>query len=489
MRARAQRFWRDLPLRVKLTVLYMGLLVGLITILGLTLYWDTRHFLIASTATRIRAQAKPVIERWLYSPTPGEPTSSTSLRADARRVEQVAPALARDLTSRDTVALVLDRNGHVLADGHYLPEEPLSPPPDPQKVALALAGENEVTYITSSGESAMLVLLIPLRARPGDPHILGVVQMSTPLEPVEHILERQRLLLTLLGGLILVLGVGLGLWITSNTLRPLNEMIDVCQHIAEGDFSRRVPSSDRRDEIGQLARAFNTMVVRLEQVFRAQQRFIANAAHELRTPLTALRGSLEVLLRGGQDDPATVSRLSQGMYREVTRLNRLAEQLLDLTRLESPLHVQRQPVHLPTFFTSLASQARLLAQGDTFILEEGPDLTLNTDPDMLTQVLFNFIANAVQHNDPGITIRVGWALDGDSVRIWVEDNGVGIAAKDLEHIFEPFYRGDRSRSRRRGGTGLGLALSKAMVENLGGRVRVESEEGKGARFEIVLPLA
>ncbi len=485
---RSRQLWYALPLRVKLTLLYVGLLCLLVSGLSIWIYLDTQHFLIQNTALRIRAQAKPVIERWLYASEPGQPSLTAPLHPSSEeRVRAIAEALATDLTSRDTVALVLDTQGHILANGRRLPEEPEAPPPDPARVAEALAGNNEVTYTTTYRGVPTLTLLIPLRVLPGDPHIIGVVQMSTPLNPVMDVAKRQQFTLVLAGIIVLFLGSGLGLWLTGQTLRPLNEIVNACRRITEGDLSQRVSGEERGDEIGRLARAFNTMIAQLEQVLRAQQRFIANAAHELRTPLTAIQGSLEVLLRGAQDDPAAVSRLAQAMYREVTRMNRLAEQLLDLARLESPFTVQRQPVPLNTFFTSIAPQARLLMGDGTFTLEQGPPVTLHTDPDMLTQIIFDLIINAVQHNEPGIEVRVGWRVENERVCLWVEDNGQGISAHDLPHIFEPFYRGDRSRSRRQGGTGLGLALVKAMVDALGGEITVSSRERAGTRFEICFP--
>ena len=491
-----KRFWHNLPLRVRLTLLYVGLLAFLFSVLGGVLYWDTQRFLIGSTATRLRAQAKPVIERWLYTESPTEtPISPSTPRgpvppvhpADTHRLVEIAPYLARDLTSRDTVAVLLDREGSVIAVGRRLPEEPIPPEPDPAYDARALAGDNEVTYVTTVQEEHALVLLIPLRDAPGGARVLGLVELSTPLGPVEHILTRQKLLLSMLGLLVLAAGALLGLWTTTTTLRPLTAMIATCRRIASGDLSQRLNLPDRRDEIGQLAQSFNDMVAQIEASFAAQRRFVANAAHELRTPLTALRGSLEVLLRGAQDDPAAVSRLNQGMYREVTRLSRLCEQLLDLTRLESPLSVRRQPIQLDTFFDALLPQAQRLAQGNTVILEKGTPVTFQADPDMLTQILFNLIANSVQHNEGDVVITLGWGVDDDRVRLRVADNGKGISPEDLPHIFEPFYRGDRSRSRRQGGTGLGLALTRAMVEAHGGHIDVRSRVGEGTTFTITLP--
>jgi len=123
------------------------------------------------------------------------------------------------------------------------------------------------------------------------------------------------------------------------------------------------------------------------------------------------------------------------------------------------------------------------------ILEAGPPITVSADPDALKEMLFNLVDNAVQHTEREGTITLGWRSSPGEVEMWVADNGEGIAPDDLPHIFEPFYRGDRSRSRRRGGTGLGLTLARALIEAHGGRIKVDSWVGKGTRFTITLPVA
>ena len=477
------QLWHDSPLRVRLTLLYVGLLAALLCLLGSGLYWDTRRFLIESTALRLRAQAKPVIEHWLSSPPPPPPADDSSILA------RIAPSLAADLTSRDTVALVLDAEGETLAVGRRLLEEPVPPPPDPRYYSRALAGENEVNYIASLDGEHVLVLLIPLRSAPGSADILGVVQLSTSMSPVEQLLTRQRLLLGLGSAFALAIGTLLGLWLTTSALQGLTRMVATCRRIAAGDLSQRVNLPHHNDEVGQLARAFDEMVSRIEDAFEAQRNFVASAAHELRTPLTAIQGSLEVLMMGAQDDPAAVARLTQGMYREATRLSRLCEQLLDLARLRTPTYLHRRPVPLAEFLADFLQQARLLARDDgEVVLRPGPSLTVHADPDALTQILFNLVANGLQHAGPGVTVTIGWEETAGYARLWVADDGPGIPPEILPHIFEPFYRGDRSRSRRQGGAGLGLTLARALVEAHGGRISVQSTPGAGTTFSLTLPL-
>jgi len=471
---------RSISLRLKLTALYVGMLALLLTGFGVYLYYDISHFLVDHTAVRMRAQAKPVVERWLGT--------ESGLAGVDGRINDIAQPLSWDLSSVDTVAVVTDATGTELASGKRLAEEPDPAPADAAAVQRALGGDNEVTYVAEVDGVRHLVVLIPLRPGPGDPSVLGVVQLNTPLAEVDGLLRQQRLLIGAGVAFCLAVGTAGGMWLTTSALAPLRRMILTCRQIAAGDLRQRL-ALPRQHETGQLAAAFDEMVDRIEASFVAQRRFSADAAHELRTPLTALQGSLEVLLRSAHDDPATVRRLHQGMHGEVSRLNRLAEQLLDVSRLQSSLALCPEPVSVDAYLDDFVPRAKLLAPDRRVSLEPGQAATIRADPDALNQALYNVVDNAAQHTVPGGRIAITWRRIGDSVEIEVKDDGEGIDNADLPHVFEPFYRGDRSRSRRRGGTGLGLALTKSMIDEHGGRMRIESEFGKGTRVVMSLPLA
>jgi signal transduction histidine kinase len=476
--------WHERSLRTRLTVLYVALLTLLLSGLGVLFYFDMRTFLFSTTAVRLRAQAKPVIERWLVE-APLDAAGVPSLHP-------IAENLARDLTSRDTTALILDSDAALLANGRRLPEEPLPAPVDPERMALALAGENEITYAVMVGDQHTMVLLIPLRPQPGHPTILGVAQLNTPLTVVDQLLWREQRLILVGSLLTILLGVAGSFWLTSSALRPLRRMTDACRRIAAGDFSERVnlpylQSAEAKDEVIQLAGAFNDMITRIENTFAAQQRFIADAAHELRTPLTAIKGTLEVLLRGSQDDPANAKRLLRAMYSETERLSRLAEQLLDLTRLQNGIILHRTSFDLERWLREeFLPQAHLLTRDRRLELQPGGAAVVNADPDALKQVLFNLLDNAVQHTAQGEAIQIGWETTRAVVRVWVVDDGEGIPAEDLPHVFAPFYRGDRSRSRLRGGAGLGLTIVQGIVHAHGGQVHVASAPGKGTQVTFTL---
>ncbi|OQX87633.1 hypothetical protein B6D60_03485 [candidate division KSB1 bacterium 4484_87] len=473
--------WIDnLSLRARLSLLYVTLLIFSVSVLGIYSYWNVWQLLVQNKSDHLRARAKPIIEHWLTN-------SLSDTVADALS-PATAAILARDLTSRNTAALILNNEGKILANGKRLPEEPDAPSPDSANVRLALAGENEIRYRTEENGPATLVLLIPIRPQPGSPHVLGVVQLSTSLSDIDQMLFHHGLMLIAVVGVILILGSGLGFWLTGSSLTDLRKLAVSCRQIAKGDFSKRASAKNQRDEIGQLAKSFNQMIDRLEATFAAQQRFVANAAHELLTPLTGLQGSLEVLLRGAQDDPAAVARLSKGMYQEVTRLIRLCDQLLGLSRLEGSIHLRKTRIALPDFFADFVQQAKLLSEGRQIKLSQGPFITVVADEDMLKQILLNLFTNAVRHSPAGSTITLIWKLLPQAVEVRIADQGEGMDEKTLQHIFEPFFQGKASVSKREKGAGLGLTLAKSMIEAHDGSISVQSEPGKGTTVIFTLPL-
>ncbi len=477
------RAWGKLSLRARLGLLYAVLLIFSVVLVGCYSYWNIWQLFINNKSSHLRARAKPIIGHWL--------TDNDLDKSDLLHLKlnpKNALNLARDLTSRDTVAIVLNRKGDIIANGKRLPEEPDTPVPDKRYFRRALSGENEVTYRGQVNGKPVLVLLIPLRPQPASSRIFGVIQISTLLTDIKEILFRHGAMLVSLVAIILILGIVIGFWLIGVSLKDLQGLLTSCNQISKGNFSQRVPIKNRRDEIGQLAMSFNQMIEKLEATFASQQRFVANAAHELMTPLTGLRGSLEVLLRGAQDDPAAMARLSKGMYKEVNRLIRLCEQLLGLSRLENTANVQKQSIILARFFDDFEPQAQVLARGITIIIQQGPYVKISADPDLLQQILLDLMSNALRYSSTETPVVIGWKLLPDQVEIWVSDQGQGMDAETLLHIFEPFYQGTTTVVSGDKGLGLGLSLAKSMVEAHEGTIRVESEPGKGTTVSFTLPL-
>jgi signal transduction histidine kinase len=264
---------------------------------------------------------------------------------------------------------------------------------------------------------------------------------------------------------------------------PIREMVHAARAMARGDYSRRVTATSR-DEVGELARAFNTMAAELAEVERMRRDLVVNVAHELRTPIGALRAMLENVIDGVEPvEPQT----HEAMLRQVERLGKLVEQLLDLSKLQSgavPLKRTRFPV--TTLLAHVVEEWRPRANEFQIELESAAESSLHLDADeeRLHQVLGNLVANAIRYSPPGgrVLLRAGGS-DGHA-RLEVVDEGPGIPVDEADRVFERFYRADQARSSTKGGSGLGLAIARGIVELHGGTIRAEQAEPHGCRMVV-----
>ncbi len=325
------------------------------------------------------------------------------------------------------------------------------------------------------------------RAGMGMPWRTDATSTITPEESFLADVNRGILLGALSAGALAIL---LSLLLTRQIVRPLGALAAGARRLQTGDLTHRVQIGSR-DELGEVARAFNAMAESLERNESARRHLLADVAHELRTPLTVIEGTADGILDGVLEP----TREQIGIIKEEAGLlAKLVADLRDLSLAEAgQLHLDRRP-------TDLAELIERVARGfEPAARERGQELALNLDGALppysvdatrLAQVVKNLLANAVRHTPPGGRLTVtlgadpaapGWAL------IVVADTGEGIPAADLPHVFERFYRADKSRSRRSGGSGLGLAIVKQLVEAHGGRVWAESQPGRGSSFAISLP--
>jgi two-component system sensor histidine kinase BaeS len=281
----------------------------------------------------------------------------------------------------------------------------------------------------------------------------------------------------------------------------LRRLTEASRGLAEGDLSRRVPSSHVRagsSELAELAVQFNAMADRLEESVEIIRRdrdrsrdFLADVSHELRTPLAALRTFNELLREGAADDPVARVEFLESSGQQIERLDWLAQNLLELSKLDSGLVLlDLRPDDLRAAVESAVEQNAAAAErrGVTLTLDI-PDapIRIRHDPQRIGQVVANLVANAVKFTGRGGSVRVEIAATADGARIDVTDTGVGIDAAELPHIFERFYRGSRANEARGSGSGLGLAIVHSIVDMHGGRVVVESRVGSGSRFTVTLP--
>jgi two-component system sensor histidine kinase SenX3 len=215
---------------------------------------------------------------------------------------------------------------------------------------------------------------------------------------------------------------------------------------------------------------------------------VANISHELKTPVGALSLVAETL--EGEDDPAVVARLSHRMRTEAERLGRIIEDLLDLSRIEAEESPSRDPVSIHLILGQAVDRLRPVAEHRGIhleVVEPSPNLLVRGDRRQLVSAIHNLVDNAIKYSEDGSAVEVRVTYDHEWIEITVSDHGIGIPSRDLERVFERFYRVDRARSRDTGGTGLGLAIVRHVAGNHGGEVSVESREGEGSTFRLQLP--
>jgi signal transduction histidine kinase len=327
------------------------------------------------------------------------------------------------------------------------------------------------------------VLSVPLQMRN---HTIGVLQIASSLEVVDTASKNLIEVLSIIW-VVAVLFSGIVVWFTlGQTLKPLEAITDTVEQINRADdLSRRIPyQGPEDDEIGNLVGSFNQT---LEALFTSQQRLLADVSHELRTPLTVIKGNVDLMRRMKSLDEESLTSIDQ----EAGRLTRLVGGLLLLAQAETgKLALNMKPVELDLLLTEVFQEMSILAGNRVHIrLNEIDQAYVNGDRDRLKQVFINLVANAVQYTPQGGEVFLSLEKVGGQARIIVRDTGPGIPAEDLPHIFERFYRAEKSRTRRETtGFGLGLSIANWIVERHGGRIEVNSQDGKGTTFAIWLPL-
>ncbi len=298
--------------------------------------------------------------------------------------------------------------------------------------------------------------------------------------------NRQLLLAILVAG---VVGLALTTMFSRQILKPVEALTAAARKMEKGDLNQRV-EVESRDEIGELAHAFNAMAGGLQHQEELRRNMVNDIAHELRTPLSNVRGYLEAI-RYGVIDPSPI--LIDSLHEETMVLTRLLDDLQDLAQSEAGnLNLQCQPIKVQELIETAVARAQPEALEKnlhikTLLADRLPLVAVDTK--RIGQVLRNLLSNAIAYSAPGDDIEIGARQQGQEVEISVRDTGAGISPDQLPYIFDRFYRSDESRTRATGGTGLGLAIAKRWVEEHGGAIQAESSLGRGTTITFTVPVA
>ncbi|MDB5084745.1 MAG: integral rane sensor signal transduction histidine kinase [Bacilli bacterium] len=480
-KARISRFFLPRSLSYQLLSRSLLILSCLLLFIGILQYALMQQFLYNNKAESIQSQIRAVpYQAW---------QQIKNNLGDTHITSQIS-----SLRSFETTVAFIDLDGKyydLSADVNY-GSAPHLPAQDYNQALHQQKAQINYRIIKDSRDGNQLVIVQPVGSH-GDP--LGIAQVSTPVGPLQEVLVRQLTIFLFLSLGAFVVGLLTFLPILRRTLIPLSRMVETVERINAGNLDERLPSQQGQLEIERLSVSFNNMLKRLELSFDTEKeakenmrRFVADASHELRTPLTSIHGFLEVLLRGAVTNPDQLRKALQSMYGESERLNKLVQDLIFLARLDRAPEFELKEGRLDLMMREMETQLRLLAGERAVNFDIEDDVHARFDPDRIKQVMLNLFQNAVQHTDAkdGM-ILVSLKQETDEITITVQDNGAGIPTEHLSRLFERFYRIDSARSRLHGGAGLGLSITKSIVEAHRGTIHYENLPEKGARFSVQLP--
>jgi heavy metal sensor kinase len=457
-----------MTLRVRVTLSVTGLLLVIIASFGAFVYVTLKQGLEASINDSLRLSASQAI-------------ASINVENGGINVRDSLPEndATANLRERGLTVRILDPTGGVLqAFGPYR-----SLPVDAASMTASGKGQPGFdTLIDPTAGDSVRMYTAPILE---NGRLIGVVQVAQTLVGVRVSLQR-LLSALLLGGPLLVLLAAFGSFLlAARTLAPIDHITLTARRISGENLSARLALPATNDEVGRLAATFDEMLARLEGAFRRERQFTSDASHELRTPLAAMQVILGVV-REQRRTPEDYEQALADLSEEVDRLRALAEDLLRLARGDTLQITVREDVNLSTMLRDVADSLHPLAEakGLTIACNVPDGLALQGDSDALIRLFVNLLENAVNFTERG-AIDVSAGADTDGLFITVSDTGIGIPPEHLPHIFERFYRVDRSRSK--GGAGLGLAIAQGITRAHGGALEVESTPGVGTTFSVRLP--
>jgi two-component system, OmpR family, sensor kinase len=345
--------------------------------------------------------------------------------------------------------------------------------------------ENREFQRNASGEiETMRLFIMPVKE---DNKLVYIVEVASPVTIFQDALKSVRINFLLLLPLIVLLSAIAGGFLAALIIRPLRRIVGGVRRITAENLKLRIKSPETKDEIRELVDTFNAMLAKLDESFSTQTQLIQDMSHEFRTPLTIMRGEMEVALKKARSQEEYMQVL-KSCREETIRLSLLVENLLTLSRLDShETSMSIRPFDIVNLINGIVSDLWLLAENKKVIISGtgSEKIFLNGDEHQLRRALLNIIDNAVKYTDEGGRIDIGVFAAGSMVRITVSDSGIGISPENIPLIFNRFFRADKSRSGD--GYGLGLSISRSIIEAHNGTISIESEPGRGTNVTINLP--
>jgi heavy metal sensor kinase len=460
-------------LRFRMTAWYAGLLVGALLAFGVSVYLGLERYLDWTLQAMLASECR-TIGTELLSQLPGK-------NRDWLETE-INEAYAPEVNAR-FIRVYREGKGVI-----YISGAPKDGAFDPSHIPSHGETNDGARRIRLENGQQLLINAMSFTTADGSRFL---VESGIPYQQIQVVLHGLLLTLAIYTPFVVFLAIGGGYWLMRRSLRPVDEITERAEGITSSNLGERLPVIRTGDELERLSIALNRMIARLEDAFQHINRFSADASHELRTPLTILQLELEGIVNNhslsGSLEEQIVSALE-----ETHRMYRIVESLLTISRLDAGEgRLDRSRLDLSDLATSTADEMRVLAQDKSISLRTSAEenVCVEGDRTRLQQVVANLIDNAIKYTPEGGAVEVKVQNEAGKAVLEVADNGAGIPATAIRHVFERFYRVDKARSRASGGAGLGLSIVKAICGAHGGEISVSSEEGRGSCFRVELPLS
>ncbi|MFP4020715.1 MAG: sensor histidine kinase [Halanaerobium sp.] len=446
----------------KITILYAFMFMMLIFLVNLSIYFFLSNFIDENIKKSINNTTELVLSQFSGIGDPANFFDTDILQQISRSEENI-------------FFRVLNNEGKVQAQSKYLEE-------------MDIPISAEIEEFRSENK------ILAVKTMPMNNFVFsrGYLQVVRDITFEKNFLDFLIIVLTIAAGIGALISVFLGYFITKKMLSPINKVTETAREISSSDLGRRLEVRGPDDELKKLALTFNSMLDRLEKSFKRQKQFVSDASHELRTPISVIKGYVDLLDRWGKEKEDVRDEAVEAIKKETANMKQLMENLLLLARGDdSKLKKEEELFNFNNLVKKIIKEFQLMEKEISFELEEEAEIEFYGDRNLFKQLLRIFLDNAVKFtsNNGEIKINID-KVNSNNFYFSIADDGPGISEKDLPFVFDRFYQADKSRTRKDNnrGSGLGLAIARQIVDSYNGYIDVESEEGSGTKFIIVLPL-
>jgi signal transduction histidine kinase len=443
----------------RLTIIYAGIFFLILTFLNVSILYGVHYFLIHQAIAQVTDTGDMIIEQFHES--------------GQRRADLADKDLVLGIPSNDNIYVkIVDKQGKIINESpKFNLKIPGKIPVKTNKIAIIqghLLYQNRIINVKNKS--------------------YAYLQVVKSLKNVFHFLKLLALLMLGAEFTGLLIAILSGYIISRKVLKPISNITATAQSISIHDLNQRIKIIGPQDELTDLATTFNAMIDRLQQSFERQNQFVSDASHELRTPISVIQGYINLLDRWGKEEKAILQESITVIKNEASNMAELIERLLFLARSDSKAHhISRESFWLDEFIDEIYRETRIIAGNHQLILEYNEKVLFFGDRKLLKQMMRAVLDNSMKFTPETGKITINSLVEGDRIKLIIEDTGIGIPETEIPKIFNRFYQVDKVRPRTQNGSGLGLAIVKWIVDAHQGEIHVKSALGKGTQILIILP--